>query len=121
MFTRHNLTARRIKNKTQFNNLTETLKKLDLIGYAFDNGEYSEKNHEAIFHSYDCVKWNKRPENMVSVAEAFPNIYFELECKDEQNDMFWKEYYHDMDIETCQGEIIYEQPRKVQWTQLIVI
>ena len=56
---------------------------------------------------------------MVAVAEKFPKMYFELEGVGEEFGDFWKEYYHDMDIETCRGEIVYEQPKKVQWTELV--
>ena len=117
--TDYSLNVRKIQNKLQFNELVEYLKEKDLIGYAFDKGDYDDKHHEASFWPFDTVKWCKHAEDMVDIAEHFPNMYFELEGAGESFGDFWREYYHDMDIEYCRGEIIYEQPKKIQWTELI--
>ena len=117
-YTEHSLTVREIKDKEQFAELEKELKNMGLIGYAFEDGDYHDNIHEAYFGTYDEVKWYEHPEDMVGIAEMFPNMYFMLEGTGEEFGDFWREYYHDMDVESCRGEIIYEQPKKVQWTEL---
>lgn len=117
--TDHNLTVRKIKSEERFKELLDYMKSKDLIHYAFDDGRYNEKRHEAEFLCYDSVKWYNHTVDMLHIAEKFPEMYFELEGNGEDFGDFWKEYYHDMDIEYCRGEIVYEQPKKVQWQQLI--
>ena len=118
-YTEYSLTARKVRNQTQFEEIHEELRKRDLIGYAFDSGTYDDKNHEAVFGCYDSAKWYEHSKDMIMIAEKFPNVYFELEGEGEEYGDFWREYYHDMDIEFCRGEIIFEQPKKVQWKDLI--
>lgn len=118
-YTKYTLTVRKIKNEEWFKKLQEELRSRELIGYAFDEGHYSEKNKEAIFYMYDECKWYNHAEDMVMIAEKFPKMYFQLEGFGEEFQDFWHEYYHDMDVEVCHGEIVFEQPKKVQWTELI--
>ena len=118
-YTEHTLTARCIKNKDQFEQLCQELKRRDLIGYASETGLYAEKSREAIFYPYDSAKWYDHSVDMLHIAEKFPNMYFELEGSGEDFGDFWREYYHDMDIECCRGDVIFEQPKKIQWNQLI--
>ena len=120
-YTDHTLIVRKIKNEEQFEELNTYLKEKELINYAFCDGDYDPNHQEAIFYTYDSVKWYDHSEAMVDVAEKFPKMYFELEGAGEEFGDFWKEYYHDMDIEYCRGEIVYEQPKKVQWQDLLVI
>lgn len=119
-YTEYKLTARKIKNNEQFNQLVAALTDKDIFNYALLKGDFDERTHEAFFDTYEAVKWYTHVEDMISIAETFPNIYFELEGAGEEMGDFWKEYYHDMDVETCRGEIVYEQPKKVQWSDLIV-
>lgn len=118
-YTEYNLTVRRVKNKERFNELQNTLKSKEIIGYALYEGDYDEHHKEATFSCYDSVKWYTHSEDMVYIAEKYPEMYFELDGSGEEFGDFWKEYYHDMDIEQCHGEIVYEQPKKVQWNELI--
>ena len=118
-YTEHTLTVRKVRDKSQFEDLCDALKSKELIGYAFDEGSYNDKRHEAYFSCYDCVKWYDHPKDMVMIAEKFPNMYFELEGAGEEFGDFWREYYHDMDVESCRGDIIYEEPKKIQWKDLI--
>ena len=118
-YTEHTLIARKVSSQYQFEKLTKRLKEMELIGYAFNDGTYDSHMHEAVFHTYGECKWYSHAEDMVAIAESFPNIYFELEGIGEEFGDFWKEYYHDMDIECCHGEIVYERPKKVQWTELV--
>lgn len=117
--TEHNLTVRNVRSEKEFEKLSNLLKEMELIGYAFSEGEYIPNNYEAYFPCYEDCKWYEHSEQMVGIAEEFPTMYFELEGIGENFGDFWKEYYHDMDIEVCRGEIVYEQPKKVQWTELI--
>ena len=120
-YTDHTLTVRKVKNEEEFNKLNEYLKEKEIINYAIQEGDYDPNHQEAIFYPYDSVKWYDHSEAMVGVAEKFPKMYFELEGAGEEFGDFWKEYYHDMDIEYCRGEIVYEQPKKVAWQDLLVI
>ena len=119
MFTYFDLTVRKVKDLQQFNEICKALEDKDLTRYVFWTHLYDCDKHEGNFNYFDCVQWINHVEDMVMIAEKFPNVYFELECRSEDCKTFWKEYYHDMDIEVCQGEIVYEQPKKVQWTELI--
>ena len=118
-FTNYTLEVRNIRDKGQFEDLVEELRKREILNYALCMGSYNDKRRDAYFPDYDSVKWYEHVENMVAIAEKFPNMYFLLEGAGEEFGDFWREYYHDMDIETCTGEIIYEQPKKIQWTELI--
>jgi hypothetical protein len=120
-YTKYILNVRKVRDERQFNELVQAMKDKDLIGYAFDDGDYIEKIHEAQFGCYDSVKWYNHPKDMMMLAEKFTNMYYMLEVAGEEYGDFWREYYHDMDIESCRGEIVYEQPKKVQWMDLIAI
>ena len=126
-YTQYTLEVRKIKNEAQFNELVDELRSRELIGYAFDDGHYpatissiNHKYNDAIFYSYDECKWYDHAEDMVVISEKFPNMYFELSGEGEAFGDYWKEYYHDGDIEECRGEIVYEQPKKVQWQELVM-
>lgn len=118
-YTEHTLTVRNVRSEEEFNKLSDFLTEKELIGYAFCDGIYTSNRFEAEFPTYGECKWYDHPEHMVAIAEKFPTMYFELEGIGEEFGDFWKEYYHDMDIEQCRGEIVYEQPHKVQWTELM--
>lgn len=117
-YTEHNLEVRKIRDKSQFEELETYLEEKDIINYALCQGHYNEETKEAYFTCYGEAKWYDHPQDMVAVAEKFPNMYFMLEGVGEEFGDFWREYYHDMDIEECRGEIIYEEPHKVQWKDL---
>ena len=118
-YTEYNLAVRNIKTEKEFKELSDYLKEKELIGYAFGEGMYIPNRYEATFCSYDTCKWYEHAEDMMHIAEKFPALYFELEGAGEEFGDFWREYYHDMDIEECRGEIVYEQPHKVQWKDLM--
>ena len=117
--TEHNLSARNIKDMNQFLELNDELKNREIIGYALEDGVYDKYGKTAEFNCFEPCKWYKHSEDMVMIAEKFPNIYFELEGNGESFGDFWREYYHDMDVERCNGEIVYEQPKKIQWNKLL--
>lgn len=119
MRTYFNLTVRKVKNEKQHKEISTAINNEGLHGYAFWDEYYDEKTHESFFSNYDSVNWFEHSKDMVMLAEQFPNAYFELSCQGEDSETFWKEYYHDMDVEVCHGEIVYEQPKKVQWTELV--
>jgi len=118
-YTEHTLTARKVRDKEQYEAILQELKDRDLLNYALCKGNYNNENHEVCFPSYDAVKWYDHPEDMVAIAEKFPNVYFMLEGSGEEFGDFWREYYHDMDVEHCRGDIVFEEPKKVQWKDLI--
>lgn len=120
-YTDYKLIVRKIKDKEQFMSLDDEIHKRDLIGYAFDSGSYDECHHEACYYPFEGVTWYEHAKDMVHIAEKFPNMFFELEGTGEDFGDFWKEYYHDMDIEYCRGDIVYEEPKRVQWNDLIMI
>lgn len=128
-YTEYTLEVRKIKNEEQFQELVEELKAHDLIGYAFDEGHFPaipytnlrerNKSHEALFYPYDEAKWYDHSAVMIMISEKFPNMYFELSGVGEDFGDFWKEYYHDGEVEECAGEIVYAQPKRIQWDKLM--
>lgn len=120
-YTAYKLTVRKLKSKEQFVELSNFLKEKEIIGYALCDGSYDPDHREAVFYPFEQVTWYKHAEDMVMIAESFSKLYFELEGVGEDIGDFWKEYYHDMDIEYCRGEVVYEQPKKVAWQELVVI
>ena len=117
--TDYKLTVRNIETLTFFKDLVDVMKQKDLIRYAFDDGNYDDKHKEAVFLPYERVTWTDHVNDMMFLAEKFPKMYFKLEGIGESFGDVWCQYYHDMDIEACHGEIVFEQPKKVQWTELI--
>ena len=117
--TDYKLTVRNIETSTLFKDLVDAMKQKDLIHYAFSDGDYSEKDKEAVFLPYERVTWTDHVIDMMFLAEAFPKMYFNLEGIGESFGDVWCLYFHDMDIESCAGEIVFEAPKKVQWTELV--
>ena len=119
LYTDYSLVVRGIKNEKKFEELQEELENKELILYAFQNGAYDVKNHEAYFPSYEDTTWRDHSKTMVMISEKFPKMTFELECVGNNYTRFWKEYYHDGVVETCDGDVVYAQPKRVQWNDLI--
>ena len=118
-YTKFELTVRNIESLRQFEELTEILEDRELLLYAFNPGVYYLDDKEASFATYDEVEWKDYPAEMVMISEKFPRMYFELEgCGQDVGD-FWKAYFHDGECEMCRGEIVYEQPKKMQWDKLL--
>ena len=120
-WTDYTLTVRKVKNEKAFESLKAVLRKYDIINYALDEGEFEQEHNEAVFYPFEETTWYRHSEDMVMISERFPKMYFELSGIGEAAGDYWKEYYHDGDIEMCRGEVVYEQPKKVQWQDLIVI
>ena len=117
--TDYYLTARKVLTEERFHKLVEELKTRNIVGYALDEGWYRAKDQQAEFTCCDMVKWYDHAEDMIMVSEKFPEMTFELEGHGEEFGDFWREYYHDGECEECRGDLVFEQPRKVQWTELI--
>ena len=118
-YTEHSLEVRNVKSEERFNELSNALIEKELLGYALYEGTYFADKMTAYFGAYDAVKWYDHAKDMVGIAERFPEMYFELSGEGEEFGDFWKEYYHDMDVEECRGEVVYEQPKRVQWKELM--
>ena len=118
-YTDYKLTVRNVKNKDQFALLVDVLNKEDLIPYAFDDGMYDEKHNEAVFPPFERTVWEGHVTDMIKIAEQLPDMYFQLDGIGESFGDVWCLYFHDMDIESCTGEIVFEAPKKVQWTELV--
>lgn len=118
--TKYSLSVRNIKSEQRFNELVQFLKNKDIIHYAVCDGEYFEDSNEALFACFEDVKWYDHVDQMITVAEKFPEMYFQLEGQGEETGDFWRMYFHDMDIETCLGEVVYEQPNKIDWDKVAV-
>ena len=117
--TDYKLTVRNVETLTFFKDLVDAMKQKDLIHYAFNDGDYDQKGMEAVFLPYERVTWTDHVTDMMFLAEKFPKMYFNLEGIGESFGDVWCLYFHDMDIESCHGEIVFEQPKKVQWTELV--
>jgi hypothetical protein len=118
-YIEYRLMVLKVKNEEQFHKLEEELKRRDILRYALDSGSYSKERKEAEFLPSEACSWLRHAEDMVMISEKFPNMTFELECIGEVFGNYWKEYYHDGQTEYCRGEVVYEQPKKVQWTELM--
>ena len=117
--TDYKLTVRNVETLTFFKDLIDAMKQKDLIRYAFNDGDYNEKDKEVVFLPYERVTWTDHVSDMMFLAEKFPKMYFQLEGIGESFGDVWCQYFHDMDIEACHGEIVFEHPKKVQWTDLV--
>ena len=117
--TNHKLVVRNVKTSDRFWNLIDAMNIKDLIRYVFDMGEYDENAQEVVFMPWEPVSWANRVTDMMFIAEKLPEMYFQLDGIGESFGDVWRQYYHDMDIESCSGEILFEQPKKVQWTELV--
>ena len=118
--TKYFMEVRNIKNEDQYAELVKFMREKDLFGYVFEEGKYIDCTHEAMFGSFEEVRWAERPIVMIMISEKFPNMTFEITGDGESYGDLWKEYYHEGEIECCSGEIIYEQPRKIQWNELVI-
>ena len=116
--TSYTLAVRGVKNLSEYQDLSESTEEFDLQKYVFDTGAYYEKEHEAIFSSWEPQEWRSHDSHMTIISEKYPNMIFELTCQEE--DTFWREYYQDGQKETCFGEVIFEKPRKLDWDKLLV-
>ena len=117
--TKFILEVRNIKNEKEYNKLLEYLTEKDLMGYAFEKGAYIDFTHEAVFCPFEEVEWKDHAAVMVVMSEKFPKMTFELTGDGQSYGDLWKEYYHDGKVECCSGDIIYEQPKKIQWNELV--
>lgn len=119
-YTRYSLNVRNIRTEEQFKNLEKTLKMYDLIRYVFETGFYDPKHNEAEFQCYEEQKWIDHERDMEEIAEKFPDMYFRLNGIGQDIGDYWCEYYHNNQSENCIGEIVYEQPRKIEWDKELV-
>ena len=119
-FTKFKLSVRNVRSEERFNELVQTLKDKEIISYALCEGTYYSNSKEALFEPFEETRWYEHTDHMISIAEKFPEMYFELEGHGEEDGDFWRMYFHDMDIETCLGEVVFEQPRSIDWNALLV-
>lgn len=111
------LVVRNIKNLNEFQKLSDSVKELDLERYVFDVGAYYSKEKEAIFSCWESQEWREYNGQMIVLSEKHPKMTFELTIQHE--DTFWRIYYKDGSTETCNGEVIFEQPVKIKWDELL--
>ena len=66
-YTQYTLTARRLRNENQFNELQEELTNKELIHYTLNDGDYNDRYKEAEFSCYDEAKWYLLPQFVSNV------------------------------------------------------
>ena len=61
--------------------------------------------------SYDSMKWYSHDEDILELSKNFPSVIFELSGEGEDRDDNWISYYHNGEMETLHGHIVYDQPQ----------
>lgn len=60
--------------------------------------------------SYDSMKWYSHDRDILELSKHFPSVIFELSGEGEDHDDNWITYYHNGEMETLHGRIVYDQP-----------
>ena len=115
--TNYSLVVRNVKNMEQYELLSSAIEEFDLEKYVFDTGAYFSKEKEAIFSTWEEQSWPSHHGQMIIISEKFPKMTFELTMQ--EGDCFSKTYYKDGSFENCIGEVIFEQPKKIEWDKLL--
>ena len=113
-YTNYTLKAKPITQEL-YSELVTSLEEMELLGYTFDEEEYDEDEEIAVFDAREPVKWYKHDEDMIKISIQFPDTTFLLEGEGEDNTDFWRSYYHNGEMELCQGEIHFEPPTTIKW------
>ena len=111
--TNFSLEVQNVKSEKEFKELFETLNEFDLYRYVFDTGSYYKNDKEAVFKSWEEQKWEHYEGQMIIISEKFPNMTFELTCRDCER--FWRIYFKDGITELCIGDVIFERPNQIKW------
>ncbi len=109
----YSLVVQNVKTYKEFEKLSDSLEKFDLIKYVFDAGTYFKKENEAMFCSWEEQKWEGYNGQMIIISEMFPQMIFELTVRCAE--IFWRVYYQDGKTEICMGGVVYERPRETLW------
>ena len=55
------------------------------------------------------AKWYERSLDMIELSKKFPNIIFKLECKGEEKDALWEEYYQNGKRAIYEAKVIFPE------------
>jgi hypothetical protein len=55
------------------------------------------------------AKWYERNLDMIELSKKFPNIIFKLECKGEEKDALWEEYYQNGKRAIYEAKVIFPE------------
>lgn len=113
-YTRYNLEARGNINKQIQQEITKALDDMDILNYALWDPGF-EDIESLNWYSCDDVKWYEHQGQMKELSLKFPDITFELQGKGEEEDDYWREYYHDGMLEFCPGKVVYAEPETICW------
>ena len=113
----YSLAVRGVENVDEFQRLSDSIDEFDLTRYVFDTGAFFQKEHEAIFSTWEAQEWCSHEGQMLILSEKYPKLTFELTCQEEDN--FWRVYYKDGQTEECVGCVVFEQPKNIQWDSLL--
>ena len=114
-YTEYSLDVNNVETENQFNELNKSMHEMEIIGYALDEGSYSEATKIAYFYPCDSVKWYSNSEDMQKISIQFPDMVFKLEGHGEEFGDFWREYFHNGESEHCRGNLTFEKPTFIQW------
>lgn len=101
-YTEHTLYAKGIKDEETFNAINNWLKAANLIGYAFEDCDYSDIwDADGVWYTGDAVKWYNSDDDMRRLAHEFPDIKFKLMCRGEDSEewamFYWGDKFEEVD------------------------
>ena len=114
-YTDYSLEVKNLKNREEFDSLVESLKEIEIIGYALDEGTYYDSEQYAYFSCSESARWYEHDDDMRRISRKLPHVTFMLEGDGEDSEDKWRTYYKDGDWEVCHARIEYADPIKIAW------
>ncbi len=116
-YTSYNLDVNNVKSRAEHEMLHDALNKKGIIGYALDDGDWSESLKVSYFWSCDCAKWYDHDEDMVEISKEFPEMTFKLTGNGDADDDRWYTLYRNGELETVEAMLIWPEPKKIEWKE----
>jgi len=119
-YTQYSLEVRNIK-KNEVEDLDNELNTRGLINYVFYDKYYDEAYKQLEYSSYEEQKWYDCEKDMIEISKKFPDAIFQLSGEGEEWGDLWRRYFANGIVEYCDGQIVYETPKSIEWDSLIQI
>lgn len=114
-YTNYNLDVNNVNTEAEHQAIVDKLRELKIIGYALDVGRYDKISKSSSFYSMEGVKWYDHDEDMLKIAEAFPEKTFKLIGEGDEPDDRWYCLYKGKDSECVQAIITWPEPKRIEW------
>lgn len=115
-YTDHTLDVKNVKSREEYSELCTALSEMNILEYALTEGDYSEDTQSAYFYTLESVKWYNHAEDMDKISIQFPDMTFMLEGHGEDFGDIWRDYYKNGECNSCRGEIKFEEPTTIKWS-----